>query len=134
MSLFSSHTLSVALRITAFVNWGASAAALLQPELNFALLYGEEIPLTPMALRFHYLLWSTVLSMGLGYWVAAREPEHQSGLILAAGLGKIGVALVWSEMLLTGLGTTLLLAPISFDAVFGAYFLGHYYLQLRRRT
>ena len=123
MSLFSSKAASIALIITAIVNLGASTPAILLPELNVDLLYGTDVELTATHLRFHYMLWAFVFAMGVGYAVGAKNPLQQSGLLVAAGIGKLSIALIWIEMLYSGLGTLLLMGSIAFDGLMGAYLL-----------
>jgi len=119
MLVVSSRVATVALYITAVVNLLAGSAALALPDLNTTLLYGFEEPLEGVFLRYHYMIWSTVLAMGAGYWVAARAPERYSALILAAALGKLSVAGIWLEMAWHGIGTWLLLAGSVFDGTLG---------------
>ena len=124
MSLFSSKAASIALVTTAVVNVCGGIGGLLLPELNVDLLYGTDVTLTPTHLRFHYIIWAFVLAMGVGYAVGARNPLQQSGLLVAAGIGKLSIAFIWIEMLYSGLGTFLLIGSIAFDGLFGAYLLG----------
>jgi hypothetical protein len=119
MFVVSSRVATMALYITAVVNLLAGSAALALPDLNTTLLYGFEEPLEGVFLRYHYMIWSMVLAMGAGYWVAARAPERYSALILAAALGKLSIAGIWLEMAWHGIGTWLLLAGGVFDGTLG---------------
>jgi len=119
------RVISGALVITAVVNLAAGCAALALPDLNTRLLMGPDVLLEGLLLRYHYIIWSMVVAMGMGYAVAARDPERQSALILSAALGKLCVAALWLEMMLAGLGTWMLLGGIVFDGTLGLLFLGY---------
>lgn len=119
MSLVSSRVASAALYTTAAVNLLAGSAALALPDLSIRILYGLESPLEGIALRYHYMIWSTVVAMGVGYLVAARAPERYSALILAAALGKLSIAGIWLEMAWQGIGTWILLTGVVFDGSLG---------------
>ena len=126
MSLVSSRAASAALYTTAVVNLLAGSAALALPDLNTSILYGLEDPLEGVALRYHYMIWSTVVAMGVGYIVAARAPERYSALILAAALGKLSIAGIWLEMVWHGIGTWILLAGTVFDGSLGLLLLAFF--------
>ena len=102
------------------MNIVAGSAALLMPELNVSLLFGSHIVLQGHLMRFHLMLWSFVLAMGLGYWLAAQSPEDQTGILLTGGIGKLIFVGLCIETLWSGYGTALLLGPIIFDTVIGA--------------
>ena len=127
-------TVAVALRITAVVNVAAALGALLAPDLNTALLFGPDVQLGGLLWRTHILFWVSVLAMGLGYGLAASDPERQTGLLLAGGIGKLGVAGVWAEMVIAGTAAPLLLAGVVFDAAFGLLFLVYVLPRLRPST
>ena len=111
------------LKITALVNIGSALAALFLPHLNAELLYGTTESLEGLALRYHYLLWSTIFCMGVGYAIAARKPSEQTALITCGALGKICVAILWLQQFLAGDATSLILGAVSFDGILGVIFL-----------
>lgn len=121
----STHTVTRALRFTAVLNILAALAALIAPDLNASLLLGGDAVMEGLLLRHHMMLWAFILTMGLGYAVAARDPERQTGLLLAAGFGKLSAATIWTEMVVNGSGTMLLLAPIAVDGLLGLLFLAY---------
>ncbi len=117
------RVVSVALAVTAVVNLVAGVSAVVLPELNVELLIGPGVVLEDLTLRYHWMVWTFVGAMSAGYVVAALDPERQTALILAAGLGKLSAAVIWIEMLLSGLGTPLLIGGIVFDGPLGLLFL-----------
>lgn len=131
MIRISTPTVAVALKITAVVNVVAALGALLAPGVNASLFLGPDVVMEGLLLRHHVLVWSTVLAMGLGYAIASRDPEGQTGLLVAAGFGKLSVAVVWLEMVFGGLGAVTLLGGVVFDGVFGLLFLGYVWQQWR---
>ena len=119
----STRFLSLALRATTFVNLAGGLTALLLPDLFARLLYGRPLPAEPYIWRYHICLWGFVVAMGLAYALAARDPEHEHSILLSGGLGKTLVACVFTEMLLTGLGTWMLASAIAWDGTLGILFL-----------
>ena len=119
----NSRIVSMALKVTAAVNLMAGGAALAMPDLNTRLMIGPDVQLDGLLFRYHVLIWLMVVAMGVGYAVASREPEKQTGLILSGALGKLFVAGAWTEMLISGLGTWMLLGGILFDGTLGLLFL-----------
>tara|TARA_Y100001934_G_scaffold249556_1_gene311113 strand:- start:276 stop:680 length:405 start_codon:yes stop_codon:yes gene_type:complete len=120
--MFSNAFISTALKITAVVNLIAGSGAVLAPSLNTSLLLGPEVTLDAVTLRYHLMVWMTVLIMGICYAVASKDPEKQSALVLAGGLGKLMVASIWVEMFMVDLAAPLILLPICFDALLGILF------------
>ncbi len=117
------RVVSVALAVTAVVNLVAGVSAVVLPELNVELLIGPGVVLEDLTLRYHWMVWTFVGAMCAGYAVAARDPERQTALVLAAGIGKLSVAVIWIEMLWSGLGAPLMIGGIAFDGSLGLLFL-----------
>ena len=129
----SRHTMSVALKSAAAINIVAGIAALTAPQLNVELMLIEGPLLEGLLLRYHIMIWGFVTAMGFGYAVASHNPENQTGLILAAGLGKLCAVAVWAEMLVNGYGKILMFGGIMVDGFLGALFL-LYLLSLRSQV
>jgi len=123
----SERLVSKALKVTAVVNIGAGLAAMSMPDLNAQLLLGAEVTLEGHLLRYHLMVWSFVVAMGLGYAVASRAPERARGILLAGGAGKLVFALICVEMLWSGHATWLLLGATAFDGLMGALFLAYFF-------
>jgi len=119
----SPRLVSNALRLTAAVNALAGSAALALPDLHARLMLAPGAALDGLTLRYHVIVWLFVLAMAPAYAVASRDPERQTGLLLCGGLGKLGVAAVWTEMLVSGHGAWLMLGGVAFDGLFGLLFL-----------
>jgi hypothetical protein len=125
MPSISSALITKALIGTTAVNCIAGILALAMPDLYTVLIFGLEGQLEGLTLRYHYIIWLFVLAMGLGCGVAARNPEEQTALILASGVGKAVFALICAQMLFSGQGTFLLLVAVVFDGVLGLLFLAY---------
>jgi len=82
-------------------------------------LLGPDFTIDHLLLRYHFMTWSFIAAMGFGYWVAAKNPTQQTGLILAGGIGKLLAAATWIEMLIHGYGTPLMIAGIFTDGRIG---------------
>ena len=123
----SNHTMSTALKVTALINILAGIGALAAPQLHAELMLSEGAVLDGLVLRYHIMVWGFVTAMGFGYAIASRSPENQTGLILAAGLGKLCAVAVWAEMLLNGYGSLLMVAGIGVDGCLGVLFLLYFF-------
>jgi len=118
----STRTVSLALKATAVINIVAALGALVAPALHAELMYSPGTEFSGLTLRFHIIIWAFVLAMGVGYAIAARDPERQTALLASAALGKLAVAVLWIEMLASGYGAWLLLAGVCWDGALGALF------------
>ena len=114
---------ATALKITTIVNCTVGITGVAAPTLSAQLLFDIDGPLEGHFLRIYLIVWLFVGVMGLGYWFGAKDPRHQSGIILFGGVGKILFAGMCIECLFSGFGTMLLLLPIVFDGVLGVLFL-----------
>ena len=123
MPSISTELVSKALKLTAVVNVGAGLAGVFAADLNAHILFGDEVTLEGHLMRFYLIIWTFVGSMGVGYWVAAKNPREQSGLLAAGGIGKLLFVALCIECLASGVGTVMLVAPIIFDAVMAILFL-----------
>lgn len=112
----------VALRATAVLNIAAALGALVLPSLHAEWFLGPNVILDGLMLRYHMMMWSFVLAMGFGYVIASRDPARQTGLMVAAAVGKLFAAGAWSEMLFSGLGAWPLAAGIVWDGALGVLF------------
>lgn len=111
------------LQLTAIVNIGGGLSALAAPSLQLSLLFGPEAALDPLGMLHFQLVWAFVVAVGVGYALAAREPERHRAMVIAGGLGKVAAAALWTGWLLRGLGGPALLGGILFDGALGAVFL-----------
>lgn len=111
------------LQLTAVVNVVGGLASLVLPELNVALLLGEGITLDPVSLGLHRLVWAFVAAMGVGYAIAARDPERQTALVVCGGLGKSSAVVVWAWMALDGVSGPAMWPAMAFDGALGVVFL-----------
>jgi len=130
--MISARWVSRALALTAVVNLVAGIASLLAPDLHARLLLADGVVLDGLTLRYHLIVWFFVVAMSPGYAVAARDPERQTALLLCAGIGKLGTALIWVEMWMSGLGSNLMLGGIAFDGPLGVLFLAFVWPRLSR--
>lgn len=111
------------LRLTAVLNIVAGLASVAWPALNTALLIGPDVAFDTTGTLYHRLVWGFVAAMGVGYGLAARDPERQTAMIIAGGLGKLTAAALWTAWLVQGLGGPALLGGVLFDGALGLVFL-----------
>ncbi len=123
MTILAPRLISIALMITACVNLTAGLAGMLFPDLNAQIMIGPDVSLDGLTLRYHHTIWAFVASMGVGYAIASRNPEAQTGLLAAGGVGKLAIVVIWCEMLYSGHGAWPLLGGIVFDGAMGLLFL-----------
>ncbi len=119
------------LALTAVVNIVGGLVNLLLPGVHGQLVLGPEVVIEGTMLRYHVMFWGFVVVMGLGYAMAARDPERHTALVLCGGLGKLLAVVVWTEMLVNGLGQAIMLPVIVFDGVLGGLFLAFVVPRLR---
>jgi hypothetical protein len=123
--------LRLALSITGVVNVIAGLASALAPALHGRMMFGPEVALDGLLLRYHLTMWLFVAAIGIGYLVAARDPARHWAMVVAGGIGKLAVAAVWIEMFVHGFGTPLLVVGAVFDGSLGVMFV-LYVVWLRR--
>ena len=111
------------LRLTAGVNVAAGLASVAWPALNTSLLLGPDVAFDATGTLYHRLVWGFVAAMGVGYALASRDPEQQTAMIVAGGLGKLTAAALWTAWLVQGLGGPALLGGVLFDGALGVVFL-----------
>lgn len=111
------------LRVTAVVNVVAGLASAAWPALNTSLLIGPDVTLDVTGTLYHRLVWGFVAAMGVGYGLAARDPERQTAMVVAGGLGKLTAAVLWTAWLVQGLGGPAMIGGVLFDGALGLVFL-----------
>jgi len=97
----------------------ALAAPVFHAEAFFVL---EGALASPEAALNTRIMWVTVGLLGFGYWLVARDPRKNHGLVLVAALGKTCVALLWIAAFAQGTVGLLGLAGALGDLVFAALF------------
>ena len=118
----STRLVARALWLTAALNLPTGVLSTLFPALNAAIFLAPGPALAGVALRYHVMFWGFVAVMGVGYAAAARDPERQTALVLAGGLGKLVAVAVWAEMVTSGVGRPILLGAMAFDGALGVLF------------
>lgn len=130
----STELVSNALKFTAGVNFAVGVLAMAAPDIHVSLLFERSSPISGLMLRFHYIIWAFVAAMGVGYWIAARAPENELGLILAGALGKLAFAGLSVEMFISGHAKPLIFNAVLFDGLFGTLLLWFAVTRLRGAT
>lgn len=107
--------MSKLLYLTAVVNVVAGLANAALPDLHATLMLADGVVIEGVLLRYHVMLWLFVAVMGLGFGIAATDPERFTALITAGACGKLVAAGVWVEMVLAGHGGPMMWGGILFD-------------------
>ena len=109
--------------LAAVWNLSAAAGALLFPQYHAELFFGSPLAVaTPAAVLNSQIVWVSVAFFGVGYWMVAREPTRNHGLILVATLGKIYVGLRWIWAFGQGIVTPFAVVGAAGDLMFASIF------------
>jgi cytochrome c biogenesis protein CcdA len=109
-------------RAAAIWNMLGAASALANPQLHIQLFYHWTQPLDFLALTMHYMLWTFIFLLGVGYGLIGNDPYHNSALLWVGILGKTGAALIWYAVYVLGHGTPMLLIGATGDLIWAGVF------------
>jgi len=109
--------------IAALWNLAAAGVALWAPAYHARVFFGSDRGLaSPDAAMNTNILWVSVALFGIGYWLVARDPNKNHGLILIAALGKAYTAILWFSGFLFGTVTSFALLGAAGDIIFATFF------------
>ena len=118
--------------VAALWNLAAAGVALCAPAYHARVFFGSDQGLaSPGAAMNTQILWVSVAFFGVGYWLVARDPSKNHGLVLIATLGKTSTAILWFAGFLMGTVTSFALLGAAGDLIFAAFFA---YFLLRAHT
>jgi hypothetical protein len=130
MKQFSDKFYSRMFLISAIWNFYFSLSGLLLPQLNLKLCYGEEVAIDIMNNFYSYTLYnfqqSSILLVGIGYYIVSRNVNKNHGLVLLGIIGKLFFFVYFSYMYFTMRTTTVSFLAVIGDFIFSilfAYFL-----------
>ena len=119
--------------LAAFWNLSAATVALFAPEYHAQSFFGSSASLSdPISALDTQIMWVSVAFFGVGYWIVARDPGKNHGLVLVAALGKTFVGIRWFVAYVEGLVTPLALVGAIGDLIFAGLFA--YFLVAARRV
>jgi hypothetical protein len=116
--------------VSAIWNFAGAIPGLSDSENMFLREFGRELS-DPVMLAVYRGAWGTAFLYGLGFLVAAYNPQRHSGIILMGGLGKALFALNLLNMYLQGWTSNFALLVILGDVLFVLAFLS-YFIRLKR--
>ncbi len=109
--------------VAAFWNISAGVVALVAPEYHAQTFFGSaESALDPVSVIDTQVFWVSVLLFGVGYWIVARDPSKNHGLVFIAAAGKASVGARWIWAYTQGIVTPFALVGATGDLVFAALF------------
>ena len=109
--------------VAAFWNISAAAVALLAPEYHAQTFFGSPASaLDPVSAVDTQIFWVSVLFFGVGYWIVARDPTKNHGLVLIAALGKAFVGVRWIIAYADGIVLPFALVGAIGDIIFAGLF------------
>ena len=109
--------------VAALWNLAAASVALWAPAYHARVFFGSDQGLaSPDAAMNTQILWVSVAFFGVGYWLVARDPSKNHGLVLIATLGKTYTAILWFGGFLLGTVTSFALLGAAGDLIFAAFF------------
>ena len=109
--------------LAAFWNISAALVALAAPEYHAQTLFGTADSVgDPVSAVDTQIFWVSVLFFGVGYWLVARDPSKNHGLVFIAAWGKAFVSVRWIWAYSQGVMTSFVLVGAVGDLVFAALF------------
>ena len=109
--------------VAALWNVSAAGVALFAPEYHAQTFYGSTASaLDPVSVVDTQIFWVSVLFFGVGYWIVARNPAKNHGLILIAALGKAFVGIRWISAYVDGIAMSFALVGAIGDLIFAGLF------------
>ncbi len=83
--------------VAATYNIVAAVVALTAPRFHTARFFGPDTAFEgSVALLNTQAFWVSVLLFGVGYWMVARDPSKNHGIVLLAAIGKTYVFAIWA--------------------------------------
>jgi len=116
--------------VSAIWNFAGAIPGLLDSNRMFFEEFGRQLA-DPVMLAVYRGAWGTAFLYGIGFLLAAHNPQRHTGIVLMGGLGKALFALNLLSMYLQGWTSSFALLVILGDAVFVALF-AHYFVRLKR--
>ncbi len=105
--------------------WNVSAAlvALAAPEFHAQTFFGSSVSaVDPVSAVDTQIFWVSVLFFGVGYWLVARDPSKNHGLVFIAAAGKTVVGVRWLWAYGEGVMTSFVILGAVGDLVFALLF------------
>jgi hypothetical protein len=116
--------------ISAIWNFAGAIPGLFDSNRMFAQEFGRELT-DPVMLAVYRGAWGTAFLYGIGFLLAAYNPQRHTGIVLMGGIGKALFALNLLSMYWQGWTTQFALLVILGDVLFVTAFVV-YFLRLRR--
>ncbi len=109
--------------VAAIWNLAAASVALIAPSFHTETFFGPGTTLDdPVAFLNTQMVWVTVGLFGIGYWIVARDPRKNHGIVLLAILGKVYVSVAWCWAWTADIVAPFALAGATGDLLFAAAF------------
>jgi hypothetical protein len=104
-------------------NLVAAGVALAAPAFHAEAFFGSGAALaSPEAALNSRIMWVSIGLLGFGYWLVARNPRKNHGLVLVAAMGKTCVAALWIAAFAQNTVGSLALAGAVGDLAFAGLF------------
>ena len=116
--------------ISALWNFAGAIPGLMDSGGMFLREFGREL-VDPVLIAVYRGAWGTAFLYGLGFLIAAYNPQRHTGIVLMGGLGKALFALNLLNMHLQGWTSDFAIVVILGDALFVAAFI-LYFFKLKR--
>ena len=116
--------------VSAIWNFAGALPGLLDSNRMFLQEFGRQLT-DPVMVAVYRGAWGTAFLYGIGFLLAAYNPQRHTGIVLMGGLGKALFALNLLNMYLQGWTSAFSLFVILGDAVFVALFV-YYFVRLKR--
>ncbi len=109
--------------VAAAYNIAAAAVALIAPRFHTESFFGPDAVIEgSVAFVNTQAFWVSVLLFGVGYWMVARDPSKNHGIVLLAAIGKTYVFAIWAWHYAQGSMTAFALFGGVGDLVFAGIF------------
>jgi len=104
--------------VAAIWNWLAAGVVLFATPLLHS-RYGISVPFDPLGGQFFCMF---VALFGYGYWLVARDPTRNEGIVILGVIGKVLVFALLMTYAITGRVQLAVALPTSIDALFAILF------------
>jgi hypothetical protein len=113
------------LQVAAVLNVLVGLGAMVQPARFYHLAYSYDGPIDGAWLQLHVGFWFLIALFGAGYWLAARDPVHNRGILVLGVIGKVSFALYWIAQVAVWRANAFLLPAALGDLALAALFVRH---------
>jgi len=108
--------------VAAIYNFLGAGVPIVDPSRHFEVFFQVTASNDPILMMTTQAFWVTVFFFGIGYYMIARDPIHNRGIIWLGAIGKVYVFCLWTWHYVAGLTAPFALIGATGDLVFATLF------------